>query len=178
MDDDPLYRQKLPIYLSFLCVAVTNSRRDADDVFAESDTDSRSDSEPGDNEDFDIRTPDTWPLTCVSGNEGLTGPTSRLPGSVGGAADGLVIQLDTTTKNNETETPSPTPAPQCDNAQNEETKTPPPAPAPPCNEVSKDTDGDPPVEVSALPPLQPIVTAQDRHATSVCLVQRTTTRTR
>ena len=41
LDDDPLYQRKLPIYRSILCVAVTNNKRDADDVFTGSDTDSR-----------------------------------------------------------------------------------------------------------------------------------------
>ena len=55
LDDIPLYEQKVGLYRSLLRVAVTNSRRDTDGVFAESNTGSASDSEPGDDNELNIR---------------------------------------------------------------------------------------------------------------------------
>ena len=115
-------------------MVITNSRRDSDNGFTESDTDSRSDSEPGDDDELDIRARDTWPSTSDPGDKGLAGPTSRLPGYVGGAANDLGTQPDATTKNDETETPSPTPVPQCNVTQNKEAKTLSPAPGPSCGD--------------------------------------------
>ena len=92
MEDDPLYQRKLGIYRLLLHVAVTNSRRDTADVFTESDTTSKSDSEPGDDDELDIHAHESWPSTSDLGNEGLEGPTSHLPGYVGRAANGLVTQ--------------------------------------------------------------------------------------
>ena len=129
-------------------MAITNSKRDAYGVFVDSDTDSTSDSDPGDDEDLGLCAPDTWPSTSDLCDEGLSGSTARLPGFIGGAANGLVTQPNATTKNDETETL-------------------PPAPAPLCGEASKDTAGAPLVKVPALTPLQPIGTAQDRHLMSL-----------
>ena len=142
---------------------VTNSKRDTENVSADSDTDSRSDSDPGDDEALYIRAPDTWHSTSDPGDEGLAGHIARLPGFVVGAANGLVTQPNATTKNDETEIPPSMPAPRYDDAQNKETETLPPAPAPLCDKVSKDTAGAPLVEVPALPPSQPVGTGQDMH---------------
>ena len=50
-----LYQWKLGIYQLLLRVPVTNIRRNSDNIFADSDTDSKSDSEPGDDDELDIR---------------------------------------------------------------------------------------------------------------------------
>ena len=47
--------KKLPIYQLLLRVTLANSRRDAYNVFADRNTDSRSDSDPWDDEDLDMR---------------------------------------------------------------------------------------------------------------------------
>jgi hypothetical protein len=93
-------------------VAVTNGKRNKDGGFSESDTDSKSDSEPEDDDELEICARESWPSTSDSGDEGLAGPTSHLPGYVGGAIAGLVTQPDATIKNNKTETPPRTAVPR------------------------------------------------------------------
>ena len=75
-----------------------------------SNTDSKSDEPVADDQPY-ISEHELWPTTSDPGNKGLTGPTSCLPGYVGGAANGLVTQPDATTTNDDTETTPRTAAP-------------------------------------------------------------------
>ena len=96
----------------------------------------------------------------------MTSPTAQFPGFLGGDANnGLATQPGGPAKNGETETPPPVPDPPYEKAGE-------PAPVAASKESPsapprKDVAGDPLVKVPALPPLQPIKTAQDMQLRSL-----------